>query len=140
VREQIGLDGCGLLHRSQATFLVSATEQPPRAARHLRVHDVVDPGARHHGPHVLGILRQHLVERPAGLPVLVPSRLAAERPELEPDVVQIELAQEEQRLFVSGFDLEASARDRLRPPRLGHEGGQQRGACGAPAERLVLIR
>ena len=60
----------------QAPLFVAAAEEPAGAPGHPGVDDVVNPAARHLGPHVTGILLQHLVERAARFPVLVPARLA----------------------------------------------------------------
>ena len=73
------------------------------------------------------------------LPVLVPPGFPAERTELEPDVVQVDLAEEEQRALIRRHGFEHRARDGLAARRLGEEGGEQRRTGGARGQRLLLV-
>ena len=51
---------------------------------------------------VLRVAFQHRVEGPSRFPVLVPTGSPTQGSELEPDVVEIQLAEEEQRCLVGG--------------------------------------
>ena len=72
--------------------------------------------------------------------VLVPARLSAERPELKPDIVQVELSEKEQRLVVTGVGGEPSSRERLAVLHVGHEGGDEGWTGHAQSKRFPLIR
>src|SRR4029077_6164044 len=73
-------------------------------------------------------------------PVLVPAGLALQRSELEPDVVQIELAEVEQRRLVSGVGAQRRARQVLSALDLREKICDERGAGGTGPERVLLLR
>jgi len=110
VREEVGVHRRGIPNVGEGLLAVSAAEQPPCAPRHLGTHDVVDPGARDARSSVLRIVPQHGVERSSRLPVFVPAGFPSQQAELKPDVVQIHLAQKEQRRIIVWLGSERRAR------------------------------
>ena len=85
------------------------------------------------------IVFEHRVERPSRFPVLVPAGLPAQRSELEPDVVQIQLAEEEQRRFVAGSRSERRADHVLASADVRQEFGDESRARLAAFERIFLV-
>ena len=112
-------------HDDERLFLVAAAQQPARAERHPGIDDVVNPGACDTRPHVCGIALEDRVERPPRLPILVPAGLAAKQPQLQPDGMRIELAQEEQHGFIGLVYLKSCAREGLAARGIVEEGRQQ---------------
>ena len=100
VREEVRLSLRGLPHVGQCLLPVTAAQQPTGAPGHFGVDDVVDPRACDARSDVLSIVCEHSVEGPSRFPVLVPTGLPPQGSELEPDVVQVQLTEEEQRRFV----------------------------------------
>src|SRR5439155_3578990 len=106
---------------------------------HLRVDNVVNPGARDGGSNVSRILLEHRIERFSGFPVLVPALPAAERAQLQPDVIEIDLAQKKQRRFVTRGRVQLCARQGLTSGRVAQEGCYQVGALQTALEGLFLV-
>jgi hypothetical protein len=88
---------------------------------------------------VTGLFDQDCIERVPRLPVLVPAGLPAERAEHEPYVVQVELAEEEQRVGVLRILHEDRFRGRSPLGELRHELAHQTLARRAGLECLVLV-
>jgi len=84
VCEEVGIHRCGLTHVDERLLSVAAAEPPPRAPGHLRVDDVIDPGAGDARSHVSSIMCEHRIERSSRFPVLVPTGLSAQETELKP--------------------------------------------------------
>ncbi len=106
VCEEVGIHRCGLMHVDERLLSVAATEQPPRAPGHLGVDDVIDPGAGDARSHVSWIVFEYRIERSSRFPVLVPTGLSTDETELKPHIVQIHLAEKEQRGVIVGIGSE----------------------------------
>ena len=123
----------------QGPFPAAPAKDPPCAARHPGIDDVIDPCARDARTNVCRIADEHGVERLPGLPVLVPACSVAEFPQLQPDVVQIQLAEKEPGGLVRRVRLEARARELLALIGLAEERGHQVRTPAARLERLVFV-
>src|SRR6185312_8111703 len=119
--------------------LVTTPKEPAGTPRDLRPDDVIDPGPRDAGPNILRIHSKDTVERSASLPIFIPPGLAAERTQLEPYIVQVQLSQEEQGVFVVGVDLQPRPRQGLTLYRLRQERGHEcrTGGTQVPCGGLV---
>ena len=85
-----------------------------------------------------GILLQQPIERLARFPVLVPARLVAEHAELQPDVVEGELADEKEDLLVFGPRHQLRLDDTTAAFGRALETAEQLGARRASFEGLLL--
>jgi len=106
---------------------------------HLGGDDVVDPPARDTGADVRRLAAEHGIEGTPAFPVLVPPGSASQCAELQPDVVQIQLAQKEQRFVIGRVGQNSRSRQGLAARQRYLERRQQIRARGAVLPRSVLV-
>jgi hypothetical protein len=88
---------------------------------------------------MVGMGLEQAVERAAGLPILGPSGPASERTQVQPDVVQVQLAEKELGLEVGGIGRQACVRQGSPCRDVLGEGGDQVSAGLAGLDRLVFV-
>lgn len=139
VNEEVGILRRGLTNHREGPLPVAATEHPSRAARHFRIHDVVDPRAGDARPDVLGVAKEHGVQGRARLPVLAPTGPVSKLSQLQPDVIQIELAEKKARGLVRGIGGETGARHFLSFRRIPEERRHQSRTGKTPRKRRIPV-
>jgi hypothetical protein len=88
---------------------------------------------------VIGIPFEDLVERLPRLPVLIPARPPSARAELQPDVVEIDLSEQEEGGLVVGRGLKPRTRERAGEGGFLDEGGEEIGAGRAGLPRPIAV-